>query len=207
MSTHGFDIVNTLHKRVIRLEEGKIVRDDLKGSYDNVDEFSLKIISAQGKANKNADAAKKGEEAEARKINKLKQESNKNIKISTKKKKVDVRLKSEEVTPENEEKPETAKSKGEFGNKILKNIENKLGKETETDIVSEATVDPIRILALPEAIKTKLINLDYHNLDEIIEAGVEKLKATGEFKKDELKVIAEFIEKFIQQVEKNENIN
>jgi hypothetical protein len=35
-----------MHKRVIRLSDGNIVRDDFKGSYDEVDEFSLKIINA-----------------------------------------------------------------------------------------------------------------------------------------------------------------
>jgi cell division transport system ATP-binding protein len=33
MATHNSDIVDTLHKRVIQLEKGKIVRDDKKGKY------------------------------------------------------------------------------------------------------------------------------------------------------------------------------
>ncbi|KXK26426.1 MAG: Cell division ATP-binding protein FtsE [candidate division WS6 bacterium OLB20] len=45
MSTHGSDIVNSLHKRVLRMEDGKLVRDDYRGSYDEVDEFSLKVLS------------------------------------------------------------------------------------------------------------------------------------------------------------------
>jgi len=46
MSTHGSDIVNSMHKRVIRLQNGQIVRDDFKGGYDDVDEYSLKIITS-----------------------------------------------------------------------------------------------------------------------------------------------------------------
>ncbi|MCA9387208.1 ATP-binding cassette domain-containing protein, partial [Candidatus Dojkabacteria bacterium] len=38
MSTHGTDIVNTLNKRVIQMENGNIVRDDNEGQY----EFSTK---------------------------------------------------------------------------------------------------------------------------------------------------------------------
>lgn len=49
MSTHGSDIVNSLHKRVLRMEDGALVRDDFRGSYDEVDEFSLKVLSESGK--------------------------------------------------------------------------------------------------------------------------------------------------------------
>ena len=45
MSTHGSDIVNSLHKRVIKLVNGQIERDDMKGSYDNIDDFTFKIMS------------------------------------------------------------------------------------------------------------------------------------------------------------------
>lgn len=54
MSTHGSDIVNSLHKRVLRMESGELVRDDFRGSYDEVDEFSLKVLS---QSQKNADKA------------------------------------------------------------------------------------------------------------------------------------------------------
>lgn len=34
MSTHGTDIVNSLNKRVVQMDKGKIVRDDNKGQYE-----------------------------------------------------------------------------------------------------------------------------------------------------------------------------
>ncbi len=34
MSTHGTDIVNSLNKRVIQMESGRIIRDDSKGQYE-----------------------------------------------------------------------------------------------------------------------------------------------------------------------------
>lgn len=34
MSTHGSDIVNTLNKRVIQMQDGKIIRDDRQGGYE-----------------------------------------------------------------------------------------------------------------------------------------------------------------------------
>lgn len=45
MSTHESDFVNTLHKRVIKLEGGRIVRDDKQGNYfEDLDEYSVKIL-------------------------------------------------------------------------------------------------------------------------------------------------------------------
>lgn len=45
MSTHESDFVNTLQKRVIKLEDGRIVRDDLQGNYfEDLDEYSIKIL-------------------------------------------------------------------------------------------------------------------------------------------------------------------
>ena len=45
MSTHESDFVNTLHKRVIKLENGKIIRDDKRGNYfEDLDEYSIKIL-------------------------------------------------------------------------------------------------------------------------------------------------------------------
>jgi cell division transport system ATP-binding protein len=45
MSTHESDFVNTLHKRVVKLENGKIIRDDKQGNYfEDLDEFSIKIL-------------------------------------------------------------------------------------------------------------------------------------------------------------------
>jgi len=53
MSTHGSDIVNTLHKRVIKMADGQLIRDDLKGGYEELDDFSMKIISTQQQAAEN----------------------------------------------------------------------------------------------------------------------------------------------------------
>lgn len=50
MSTHESDFVNTLHKRVIKLENGKIVRDDNMGTYfEDLDEYSIKILHNDNK--------------------------------------------------------------------------------------------------------------------------------------------------------------
>ena len=47
MSTHGSDIVNSMHKRVVRLKSGVMIRDDFKGSYEEIDDYSMRIIKSQ----------------------------------------------------------------------------------------------------------------------------------------------------------------
>lgn len=44
MSTHGTDIVNSLNKRVIQMEGGKIVRDDNKGQYELTNKYEKNIL-------------------------------------------------------------------------------------------------------------------------------------------------------------------
>ncbi len=44
MSTHGTDIVNSLNKRVIQMEGGKIIRDDNKGQYEMVSKNFEKLV-------------------------------------------------------------------------------------------------------------------------------------------------------------------
>ncbi|MCA9377278.1 cell division ATP-binding protein FtsE, partial [Candidatus Dojkabacteria bacterium] len=48
MSTHGTDIVNTLNKRVIQMESGKVVRDDNKGMYEITAKFEDRMLSEGG---------------------------------------------------------------------------------------------------------------------------------------------------------------
>ena len=99
MSTHGSDIVNSMHKRVIRLKSGIIVRDDFKGSYEDIDDFSMKIIEAQQQKpsdtsetteNKDGTSIKitTTEEEEKPSQKKSLKQSSKKISFSTKKKKV-----------------------------------------------------------------------------------------------------------------------
>lgn len=90
MATHGSDIVNSMHKRVIRLKSGIMVRDDFKGSYEDVDEYSMKIIESQQEKEpikvdtKGEQKAEKEVKKTENKKRKLKQ-SSKKISFSTKK--------------------------------------------------------------------------------------------------------------------------
>lgn len=46
MSTHGTDIVNTLGKRVIQMEKGRVIRDDDKGKYEMAKEFESNMAQS-----------------------------------------------------------------------------------------------------------------------------------------------------------------
>src|SRR6185369_6288016 len=48
MSTHGTDIVNSLNKRVIQMEGGKVIRDDNKGQYEMTNAFEDMVKESTG---------------------------------------------------------------------------------------------------------------------------------------------------------------
>lgn len=93
MSTHESDFVNTLHKRVLKLENGKIVRDDKQGNYfEDLDEFSIKILQ------KDSDEAVKPEIVEDEKpIEEAKIEKHENKPQNKKKKNVNVEIDEKEL--------------------------------------------------------------------------------------------------------------
>lgn len=46
MSTHGTDIVNSLNKRVIQMENGEIIRDDSRGQYEMTSRFENNMLDS-----------------------------------------------------------------------------------------------------------------------------------------------------------------
>lgn len=82
MSTHESDFVNTLHKRVLKLENGKIIRDDKQGNYfEDLDEFSIKILQ------KDSDEAVSEDLSEEKEPETKPEEAEKEVKKPTPKKK------------------------------------------------------------------------------------------------------------------------
>ena len=47
MSTHGTDIVNSLNKRVIQMDKGKVIRDDNKGQYEMISVFEDNLLNTE----------------------------------------------------------------------------------------------------------------------------------------------------------------
>lgn len=159
MSTHGSDIVNSLHKRVIRMQNGGIVRDDYKGSYDDMDEFSLKILSKSAPSKQEEDSPKDPEQKKETKTVspkpenskqetvKLKQRGGKNISYKTRKQKPKINL--TDITSGNGDK-ETIEQTNQ-------NEDYKLS---------------LNDLDLNQNLKTKISDSGINNLGEIIEKGL-----------------------------------
>jgi len=188
MSTHGSDIVNSMHKRVIRLQNGQIVRDDFKGGYDDVDEYSLKIItSTQEEPVKLKSQVKKIEPAIEESTPIVEKEtiekapaSKKKISFSIKKKpKVVLTAKKEEISAEVKVEEDT---------------------KTEDSEVKEdsANKDAIKIedMDLNKSLKKYLRDKGYEDINDLIEAGNEQLRNIDKLTDIQLKAVNKAIKKY-----------
>lgn len=183
MSTHGSDIVNSMHKRVIRLQNGSIIRDDFKGSYDDIDEFSIKIINSANKQEKeqisviNTEKKNSDNESEIKIITKsepTKSKSGKKISFSTKKKRL-------------------AETQPAITDTVKAEIET---EEIAPTVSAEIDLN-ITNIDISDSLKTKLQDLGYETLDQIVERGVAELKEQDKLTAKELKELAKAIKKYI----------
>lgn len=185
MSTHGSDIVNTLHKRVLRLENGRLIRDDFKGGYHNIDEFSLKVLSAQSggkpsdiKTDEKKDNSKSMEE-KLKKEGKLKQtKSNKKITFATKKSKL--KIHDYKSTESLKEEPEN------FEDKMLKKINSDIDKDNEN-------AEPIAKSSMDEDLKKKLGKIGVITVEDLKINFKDKIQTNKDFTKSDKKALAPLI--------------
>lgn len=191
MSTHGSDIVNSMHKRVIRLQDGKMVRDDFKGSYDEVDEFSLRIINNNEKSSApetttETSAVKAPEEKEEKKDiiittdqkSKTQNKSNRKISFSTRK----TRIKPAIIEAETE-LPEEQADEAQVVEKLEPDLI--LEQETEKTLLSELTMS--------DSLREKLDAADLTNLEEVIAKGATDIENEAGLTAKELKELAKII--------------
>jgi len=102
MSTHGTDIVNSLNKRVIQMEKGRIIRDDNKGQYELVKAFEENPLDKS----KTSEAPKSKEKKKVFQV-KIKKDGAESISDVLEDKKDDVDLSNSKV----ESKPKSSFSK------------------------------------------------------------------------------------------------
>jgi cell division transport system ATP-binding protein len=188
MSTHGSDIVNSMHKRVIRLQSGQIIRDDFKGGYDDVDEYSLRIItSTSEEPAKLKSESKKPEQIieeivkeEKQKITPKEESSKKKISFSIKKKpKVVLTAKKEEIINEAEIDAE-------------KNEKEKVGDKEE----APQKAITIEEMDLNKTLKQYLQEKGYENIDDLIDAGNEQLRNIDKLTDIQLRQVNKAIKKY-----------
>lgn len=157
MSTHGTDIVNSLQKRVLKLEKGKLVRDDKKGGYSEADEFALKVLKSTGET-------VKPEKVEKSKPAKVKKDLTAEEKAKAEKNKQNTDI--SEVTPKEEKKLDQIIHKADTSAlsilKLGKKLEEKLVKAGYKDVEDILTagiatvnteLNQVEIRALAKAIK------------------------------------------------------
>lgn len=182
MSTHESDIVNSMHKRVIRLAAGKIVRDDFKGSYENVDEFSMKIINSN-------------EKNESRKL-----KVTAPIKVVPPKSdnsEINEDLKEGERENKKIEEPEKSQKLTQTGKKIsFSTKKNKVKPIIESKLKADQTL--IADLKITASLKDYLLEKGYRNLEEIIEKGVEHLRNIDKLTDVQITEVSKIIKNFME---------
>jgi cell division transport system ATP-binding protein len=168
MSTHGSDIVNSMHKRVIRLDAGQILRDDFKGSYEDVDEFSLKIINSNEKNDSRKLTATAA--AKTKPVTKTEPEPLKvvpPVKLTQTGRKISFSTKKTKLKPAGEVK-------------------------TQADKTSIADLE------ISDSLKQYLQEKGYQNLEDIIEKGVEHLRNIDKLTDIQITEISKIIKNFME---------
>jgi cell division transport system ATP-binding protein len=194
MSTHGSDIVNTLHKRVLRLENGALVRDDFKGGYNKVDEFSLKILTAQSQSQnpKKPDISEKAEididESQIKAEKEAQPEEAKPEPISPKATKLTQTKKTKKITfsTKKSKKEETVEPEKDFAEKMLTTV----AKDIEDEEVSET---PISDIECAEDLKKKLGDQAIITVKDLKDNFDKKVKSNKDFSAAEVAELTKFL--------------
>jgi cell division transport system ATP-binding protein len=194
MCTHGSEIVDTLQKRVLRLEKGKLIRDDKKGTYDRVDEYTLKNFQTK------SEEPEKSEKSKDSTDDKIKKDTDENITNDTEKlagpiddeeKKKEDKKKEEK---DNKKNKETKKEEEKADKKQDEKSESKSKKDTKK-VLEKADKSSLKILKLSKGLEEKLIENGYKDVEDILKAGIAKVNESLE--KKEIKQLAKSIKKFL----------
>jgi len=188
MSTHESDFVNTLHKRVIKLEDGRIIRDDKQGNYfEDLDEYSIKILQKDAledtmEAEREREVAENTETAEASET--IQQPIEKPIEKPASRKSV------KSTGGRTKHIPKTKKSKPESKEKEL----------DEKEILEQAKDIKIADIRFSSKVKKILSDEGYESLADIINAGIGEISKIKGLNDTELKRIAKVITTFINNL-------
>lgn len=205
MSTHGSDIVNSLHKRVIRLENGKLVRDDFKGSYDEVDEFSLRVLGSKPETKSGIKIVSPGIFS----LDDPKEAVNKEEAPSSKPEESDTDLAEDrnmkipdtDLTTEVNEEPDSetkSEQDKELESKILAKLEAELSQDSESKEHSNSKKSKNKLelskLHLSKKTQEVLEKEGIKNKDDILELGLENIKKIADITEKELVKLKKIIE-------------
>jgi cell division transport system ATP-binding protein len=197
MSTHGTDIVNTLNKRVVQMQNGLIVRDDFQGLYevtgkrDNADEQAdspiERLSQSQGPIKVRIKASSGIEEIPSVKKRIL-------SKIWPFAKKVET-----QATPLEQEFGKVVDqnvAEQEFTQDIDQKLEQAPAPEVK-EILQDADSTPIEKLNLRPEIIADLKTAGYEDIEDIISAGPEQLTQELVIDPEEVVLISRAVAEFI----------
>lgn len=204
MSTHGTDIVNTLNKRVIQMENGLIVRDDSRGAYEQ----SQRPKAEEGDANPLQELAALDDERSGP---------------------IKVRIKATATGDSNEQKkrgafswlwpfssrnqnePEMTELEEEFGTEVdrdmakeefVKDVDDALEQVTEEEVekvLADADNTPVEKLDLRPEIIADLKTAGYNDVEDIIVAGPDALTSELIIDPEEVVLVARALTEFINE--------
>jgi cell division transport system ATP-binding protein len=203
MSTHGTEIVNSLQKRVLKIEAGRLVRDDKKGLYDAVDEFSLKVLQKQEEGEEPKLSIGK-QESKKTKSEKEPAKEEKEAEVPTKTKEIVITeavIELGEPTEQAESKPETKSETTEepeakSTDKPAEKPKTKPTKKVKVkQALSKADQSGLASLKLPAELVGKLVAAGYKDVEDILSAGVGKVNENLSGK--EIRQLARAIKKFV----------
>lgn len=195
MSTHGTDIVNTLNKRVIQMEGGRLIRDDKHGYYEHVnlsdeekeriEEKKTEIKKARGPIKVSLN--KKGDG-----------EGNENLSVWPFRRRRNsftsgFREDADETMPpnveeENQQAEKASREAQEEAHKLLR-------------IMADADNIPLETLGLSQMLTERLNSAGYKDIEDLISAGPEQLFKEQLIDMDDVRKIAKSVEAFISQEE------
>jgi len=220
MSTHGSEYVNSLYKRVIKMQDGKLVRDDLKGTYEELDDFSFKVVASTD--NKKHETTKdineqedfeeeqeEGKQEEEEPVVEVKKKSSTKKNKPKSKKKKQTKLKQSTKKPKKQIKFSTrskrkkkakphVKQDHEMEKKILEEIDAKI-EDNEEALVKKVKQNYLVDLNLKDKLVGKLKKAGFDNLDDLIEIVLEELEKIDDLTKTDIKAISKVIEDFIKK--------
>lgn len=200
MSTHGLDIVDELSKRVIKLENGLLLTDEIQGKYvTNKDlekkEFEKKLAKEEKPIVINSDIAEKNDEITEtvesddsevdEEIEESDETSSEPALTQKPKPKLRISLISKKKEEGDSEKEDTKKEK-----KKDKKKKNKDNERESSDLNN---------LDLPKEIIDILFSSGFKDLESLINAGTEGVEDIELLTKEDIKNIRESIAKFIEQ--------
>lgn len=198
MSTHGTDIVNTLNKRVVQMDKGRIVRDDSKGVYEVTNGFEDRMLSSvteaeeenrKGPIKVNISAAPQEKDQAKSKL------AFSWLKIWNREKPLPVED-APSLVDNAEKMPEVVEEANNSQEGEEVNIEK---KEEIEQIVADADKISVEKLDLRPEVIADLKTAGYHDIEDIIAAGPEKLAEELIIDPEEVVLISKAMSEFVKE--------